>query len=1062
MILTKKNIAQVNLEKLIYQKIDSSSIDELLLIVPTNRRARTQKKELISSLPQKSASGINIETLGTISTKLLSESKSFKQLSEAAATVFIKQSAAQLKLNYFSMYKDGIPFGTLDRIKNVISEYKRHGISPHHLRNEADKLDKSEKLKALDIAGIYEKYLAKCLSLNAYELGDVYGELNNLSAEQFPADFKQLYPSVNLIVVNGFDEFSIPEIKIINSLSSVVENLFIDFDYNENNKFIFSHLDKCYQKFLELGFRIAGDAGEEKRDGFKKLIRENLFKTKKRRDNKNYKGKIFKLTGYDREKEVELIAKEIKRLITEEKIEPHKVCVAFNLIRNYSPIVRDLFRKNGLPFNLTDRTPLDNSNPVTAVVNFLEIAENDFYYKNIFRALTSGFISAGQIDYSNLYKTAAELKIVSGKENWIATLEDSIRNLKNVSDEDEDIAERKSASYRKALNDIKNLDTLLQPFEKKHSAGRTDFTIKEFTEKFSGFIYNSELPLKLLKIKENREENIRGFTEFLETVNEVFELLEEEYGSEKKFDLKFFMEQLRTICSWARFNVKEKSNYGVQVTAFEEIRGLQFDYLFLGGMCDGDIPTRYKPEIFFSGSFRKQALKHQTEERSRFYQNLCAWNKQLYLSYPQTQGGRETVVSTFLDDFEELFETSTIDEENFNGIIFSGEEAEIFIGENFAKNKIEAGKIPDGLNIEVEQINKAIEIEKLREENSFTDSSYTGILLTDTEDGKINPALLEKLGSFKNRQYSISQLETYAKCPFKFFVERVLGIETFEEPTEDIEAVEMGRILHAVLYEFYTTVRDSKIQIAGCTEEEFKKLQKMIFDIAGKQTASEQTGFRSPLTFYEKEKIFGIGGNKEESVLNRFIENERDDDKEFTPQYFEVSFGLLRKEGSDKILSNHEPVEIEGAKLRGKIDRIEISKENDLFNIVDYKLSGKKPSFRELKEGISLQLPVYLYAAQNLLAKKYGKNFFPNEMIIYSLKYALDEFGKDPVSLKYSRDKEITTIEQLINLTIKHIVNYVQQISEGKFGLSPHADREKLICNYCQFKSVCRVEETAG
>lgn len=1061
MILTKKNIAQVDLEKLVYQKIDSSRIDELLLIVPTNRRARTQKKELLSSLPLKSASVINIETLGTISTKILSESKSFKQLSEAAATVFIKQSAAQLKLNYFSMYKDGIPFGTLDRIKNVISEYKRHGITSNHLRKEAEKLDKSEKLKALDIAAVYEKYLEKCLSLNAFELGDVYGELNHLSAAQFSADFKKLYPSTNLIVVNGFDEFSILEIKIIDSLSKVVENLFIDFDYNENNKFIFSHLDKCYERFLELGFRITEDSGEEKRDSFKKLIRNNLFKTKKHAGKKNHNGKIFKLAGYDREKEVELIAKEIKRLIIEEKVEPHKICVAFNLIQNYSPIVRDLFRKNGLPFNLTDRIPLDNSNPVTAVVNFLEIAENDFYYKNIFRAVTSGFIYAGDIDYSNLYKTAAELKLVSGKENWIAALEDSIRNLKNVSDEDEETAERKSASYKKALRDIKNLSALLQPFEKKHSGGKAELTIKEFTEKFSEFIYSSQLPFKLLQIKENSEENIRGFTEFLETVNEVFELLEEEYGSEKKYDLKFFMEQIRTICGWARFNVKEKSNYGVQITAFEEIRGLQFDYLFLGGLCEGDIPTRYKPEIFFSGSFRKQALVHQTEERSRFYQILCAWNKRLYLSYPQTQGGRETVVSTFLNDFEELFEINLIDENNFNGTVFSGEEAEIFIGENLAKGKVNTVKILDQLKIE-NDLNKAVEIEKLREEDSFASSSYNGILLANLEKEKIDPAVLEKLASLKNKQYSISQLETYAKCPFKFFTERVLGIETFEEPTEDIEAVEMGRILHAVLFEFYTLVRDSKIQIAGCTEEEFKKLQKMIFDIAEKQTESEQTGFKSPLTFYEKEKIFGIGGSKEESVLNRFIENERNGGDEFIPQYFEVSFGRLRKEGADEILSGQEPVEIDGVKLRGKIDRVEISKENELFNIVDYKLSGKKPTFRELKEGISLQLPVYLYAAQKLLTKKSGKDIFPNEMIIYSLKYALDDFGKNPVSIKYARDEEIKTIEQLIDKTISHITNYIRQISEGKFGLSPHTDREKLICSYCQFKSVCRVEESAG
>ena len=46
-----------------------------------------------------------------------------------------------------------------------------------------------------------------------------------------------------------------------------------------------------------------------------------------------------------------------------------------------------------------------------------------------------------------------------------------------------------------------------------------------------------------------------------------------------------------------------------------EIRGLNFDYLFISGLCDGDFPTRYSPEIFFSGAYVKSEIYHQTEER---------------------------------------------------------------------------------------------------------------------------------------------------------------------------------------------------------------------------------------------------------------------------------------------------------------------------------------------------------------------------------------------------------------------------------------------------------------
>jgi ATP-dependent helicase/nuclease subunit B len=1049
MILTKENIGSLEIDKIIDDKISSGKINELLLIVPTNRKARNLKKEIISKMPGKSAAGINIETIGTLSSKLLRLSKPFINLSEAASVVFIKQSTSEIKLRYFSVYENKsvkgkieIPFGSLDRIKNVISEYKRHGINPAELRKEAGKLDKSEKLKALDIADIYEKYLSKCYGLNAYETGDIYSVLLQLPTSEFEQNFVKNFKDVNVVIINGFDEFAVPEIKLIERLSNIDSHkLFVHFDYSEKNRFLFSHLDKTYERFEEYGFKKIKEVSMNELEPFHKLVREKLFRTRKFHEKFDYKNSITRLTAYDRDKEVEIISREIKELIEYENIEPHKICVAFNLIQNYSPIVRDVFDKNGLPYNLSDRISLDNSNPVKAVVNFLEIAGSDFYYNNVFRALSSGFLDIGGIDTANLLKVASALKIVSGKENWVNSIQDEITNLKFKADDDEDHNRFLYKVYSKALTDLKTIAGMLEPFECKS-------TIDEFRKYLFDLIYKSQISLKLLRTSENgsTEKNIRGFTAFLDTITEILQLLEEEFGTTQKFGLQFFTDQIITACGWARFNVKEKSNFGVQVTTLEEIRGLQFDYLFIGGLCDGDFPTRYRPEIFYSGSFKKKAITHQTEERNLFYQSLCCWNKKLFLSYYKTDGGRETVKSTFLNDFEELFDISAKDEINYSKTIYSGQEVQINAGE------IGFSKIPLNIkmNLDEEKIKEAIHIDKLRSQNPLSTSSFCGDL------SNTNSALL--LNHFSSKQYSISELELYAKCPFKFFIERVLGIEKIEEPTEDIEAVEMGRILHEVLYKFYAQVRQRNIIISGCDDKTFEKVKDLIYEVANKEL--ETTAFKSPLTFFEKEKITGIGGNKNESVLYRFLQNERCDESGFIPKYFEVSFGKLKDEGTDKLLSDKEPVNFNGINLRGKIDRLEISEDENAFNIVDYKLSGKKPTFNELKEGISLQLPVYLFTAAELLKKKIGKDISPNEMIIYSLKYSLEEFGKSFVSLGRGKEEEIKTVEQLIENTMKKIKFYVQQISIGKFGLSPHENREQLVCRYCQFKPVCRVQES--
>ena len=1048
MILTKENIASVEIDSLVDQKIKTDKLNELILIVPTNRKARSLKKEIISKVHLRATSGLNVETIGTISAKLLQEIYPFKQLSEAAATVFIKQSAEEIKLQYLSLYKEEIPFGTLDRIKSVISEYKRQGILPEVLRKEAEKLETSEKLKALDIAAIYERFKEKCIALNAYEVGDVYARLNLLPLKEFVANFSKHYPEVNLIVVDGFSEFSNPEIDILNSLSSVGNTkLFLRFDYTPNNNLIFSHLDKCYDRLARIGFIKIDEADPNKSNDFQNIIRQKLFRTKNGISKIDETGRITKISAHNRENEIELISCEIKKLILEKKVEPHKICVGFNLIQNYSSIVKDVFHKNGLPVNLTDRTPLDNSNPVTAIVNFLEIVENDFYFKNIFRALSSGFIDTPGVDVSNLYRISAELKIVAGKENWINILSDLISNLGHAGDEDEDLISKRHV-YSRALDDIKLISELLKPFEEK-------LTIQEFQDCLNEFIIKSKLPFKLLEVEIDEEKNIRAFTDFLETTSEIFGLLKKEYGNEKKFVTAFFMDQIRTACSWARFNVKEKSNYGVQVTTLDEIRGLKFDYLFIGGLCDGDFPTRYQPEIFFSGSFKKQSQMYQTEERFRFYQSLCGWDKKLYLTYPATEGGRDTVVSIFLKEFEELFLISSKNETDYNNSIFSDEGLQIFIGMNGIESSKPILNESSGLNLE--SISKSLNVEHIRNSNPFASSYFTGDLLTDESTADDFNQLTEQLKVFSTKQYSISLLETYAKCPFKFFIERVLGIETIEEPTEDIEAIEMGRILHSIFYDFYSSFRDEGLTLVGCSNEEFRIAEKLIFQIAERQL--EKTTFKSPLTFYEREKILGLGGNKIESVLYRFLEYEREGDKDFLPKYFEVSFGRLRPDEADKILSDPEPIQIDGIKLRGKIDRVEVDEKLKSFNIVDYKLSGAKPSFDYLKNGISLQLPVYLYAAGELLAKKFQQKYSPNEMFIYSLKYVIDDFGKIKVGLGRKKDEEIQSVEQLIKRSIEHIKNYIQQISNGKFNLSPHEDREKIVCRYCEFRTVCRIDE---
>jgi ATP-dependent helicase/nuclease subunit B len=1065
MILSKCKVSAVDLDQRIDDKIKNKQLDELLIIVPTNRKVRYLKKGIISSSPGRSTTKMNLETIGTFAANLFfSDSENgdqgvrkLKILSDAASSVLLKQSFQACSPKYFENNKD-IPSGTLERIKNVIAEYKKNGITPVKLKQESLSLRGAEKIKAEDIADIYDKYQNKCNELAVKEIGDIYLELIRLSDSEYINRFKKLYPGVNLIVINGFDEFTIPEIDIINYAANVENSeLYIFFDYYNFNPLIFSHLDKCYNIFLSKGFSPIVDKSKSQLNKFQVDMREKLFREKTSQPVSSYQSSITRITAGSREKEIELIAKEIKDLIVEKGVEPHQICVAFNLIHKYSAVVRDIFSIYGLPYNLTDRYSLNTSSAVISIINFLEILENDFYYKNIFRALSSGYLRAENVDLSNLLRASVNLKIISGLKNWIDSLKAAINKPDNF-EEDGDFSLNKEI-YKKALDDILKLEEQLSPFNKK-------MTLTDFDKNLSDLIFSLEIHKKLinndqtgfLQGSESIEKNIKAVTVFIDTVKEILNLLELEYGDKEKFHLKFFLNNIRTAVSSTRYNIKEKSNYGVQVTTLNEIRGLKFDYLFIAGLCDGDLPTRYTPEIFFSGQYAKNEIRHQTEERYQFYQSLCSWDEGLYLTYPLQDDRQEFVESNFLKEFSNHFSINNKNEKDYSSRIYSREELLIFLGlESKEKDLREIEKTVNDRSINFERIENSIAVDRIRSNNPFGNSGYTGMIFNDLpEEGK------ERLSLYKEREYSISQLETYAKCPYKYFAERVLNLKALEEPSEEIEALEMGSLLHNILYEFYSIIRKKGIIISKASSEDFKAAEDILFKIAEEKIA--EGNFNSPLTFYEKEKILGINGKRENSLLYMFLKTEKENDDNFIPEFFEVVFGNLPyvKQNYKREISLKE-LKAGSVKIRGKIDRIDINEKENIYEVIDYKLGGKKPKKDELDEGLSLQLPLYMYAARELINAQLDKELEPGVPKIYSLKFKEGQFGKSPVNIGLKRNspagEKNVLVDNLIQECLEFVEKFVKEISLGKFNLTTLKDRESKVCGYCSFKSICRIQE---
>lgn len=1022
MIVSNLKIDGIDLYKLKSDIIKNKKLNEIIFIVPTKRKVRNLKKEIIQLSPNKTVSKLNIETLGTFTEKVYAEIENYIALTEATAIVLLKQASTNQKFKFFSTYEGEIPFGTLELLKNVISEYKRHGITPEKLKEESTKLSGSEKIKANDIADIYDDYNQKCYQIKAYEIGDVYNLILK-KQKDFIQVFNKLYFEVKYVMLDGFDEFTELEVEILSLLKQITNlEIYFNFEYYDDNFQLFEHLYNSRKSLLRTGFTLINDLSVQNENEFNKIIKESLFKTDEYHL-KSYESSIKSIACKNRKTEVQIIAKEIKDLLETNKILPNDIAVVFNSIENYTSNIREIFNYTGIPYNLTDRYSLDNSQPVILIINLLTIIDTDYYYKSIFKVISSGYLTDIIDNPETIIYSSTELRIIAGFENWIKTLN------QNMYDEDEKEYSISPKVLKQAKIAFNQLSELLMPF-------RQEMTADEFFTKVKELILKIKLPEKVIKtINEYEEVNIKALTVFIETIKEVLELLEMEKGKSLKYDLSFFLTLIKTACSNVRFNIKEKPEYGVLVTSLNEIRGIKYKYLFIGGLCDGDFPTRYNPEIFISGSFRKGEMRHQADERFHFYQAISSWEEKLILTYPLNDAKKELEPSVFVKELKNLFSITELTADDFNNKIYSYDE--LLFTHTLSELKEQKDKFNNEFYSDIcsEEIELKITNDKIRINSPTEIHEINGFICKDE--------LNEQIPDIK---YSATQLELYAQCPFKYFMRRILKIEGEKEPVEEIEALELGRILHDILFSFYTKLTEHNLSMSNCSEKVFEKAVNIMKEIASEYHNNEILNYS--FSFHEKEKLFGINDDFTQSILYKFLTYERNESDEFKPELFELAFGY------DEIY------EINGVKIRGKIDRLEIDHKNIKINVVDYKLSGKKPTKEELLQGYSLQLPIYLIAAEDILNKIKSEKYSPNKMIIYSLKFNDDEFGKIAVNL--SRKKDDNSIEELLDITRNKIKEIIENINSGKFNL---ADSEKIrskICSYCEYGYICRVKEIYG
>jgi ATP-dependent helicase/DNAse subunit B len=492
-------------------------------------------------------------------------------------------------------------------------------------------------------------------------------------------------------------------------------------------------------------------------------------------------------------------------------------------------------------------------------------------------------------------------------------------------------------------------------------------------------------------------------------------------------------------------------------------RGLSFRAVFIPGLVERSFPASPRQDPLLLDSERQamnQDLKekgHVPLKRNRFAEEkllfslaLGAARERLILSYPRLDPstGRERIPSFFLLRLGEALCGEAMDYSRLEKIPQYGRVPLSRLAPEDSAEAVDEGEF------DLSQVGKALRTRDRREVSYFRKvfpvlnraeklARLRWGFQTFTEyDGCLNSArareLLRERFALSGQVLSATKLETYAACPFNYFLAEVLGLRPLPSPEEirRIQPLERGTMVHEILFRFYQSC--SKKYPGPLRPENLEEYRKILEEAAVNSfTAAEAQGWTGYPLLWEIDRQSIL------EDLRAFLAKEAQAKEGMTPFLFEVRFGHgsrgPRKGGID------EPISLgleDGTafSLWGRMDRVDFSPARDSLRVIDYKTGKLQGGEDGFCGGTTLQLPLYLMAACRIWKEAdLEKSWAEYSSVSRKGKFARIHFYGDRW-----REKEGN---------LKKILGTISRgIREGTFF--PFREKDQN-CGYCDFKNLC-------
>ena len=654
--------------------------------------------------------------------------------------------------------------------------------------------------------------------------------------------------------------------------------------------------------------------------------------------------------------EVDDVIGKIRHLIINEGYRYKDVAILTGDTEGYRHIIEREFTKHDIPFFI-DRTEPVLLNPFIEYIRaFIGIFTDDFSVRSVFRFLKSGLGGFDEREV-NLLENYCLATGIKGRAKWhkdFTTLTDSI-----------------DADKILALNEVrKRLIAMTDSFE----ADLQNNTVKQFCTALYLRIEADGIEDSLRKASKRFEEagNRKYAGQYARIYIKIMDILDGLCAliPDEMTDISAFGKLLDAGLDAIRIGTAPTGMDYVHVgdltrSRFDDIRAL-----FIIGANDGIIPMNTekaglindRERDFLTGSTEGLALAPTSREeiytqQLYIYMAVNKPTERLYVSYSGMDTSGKALLPSYIiaklrkENPDVIMQTAsagshlTPDDPDY-----PDEKAAFTDLTSLIYSALSGTISPEGLERLKDLIRYFLGSERYKPRlmKIFEEQ----ILRAGCDAGDTIGAALAHAIYGRNIQTSITRLEAYANCAYRYFLE--YGLKIRDREIFSVDARDIGNIFHESMKVYSELMREGGHDWADTPEDVRENLMDEAVDrILGYYLPKKLSS--SARYAYMQNRIRRVMKRSADIVSAQVARGK------FVPKYFEVDFDTIESMDQLQIRLSDEDV----MRLRGRIDRVDTceTEEGVFIRIIDYKSSLHKMDLAAVYEGRQLQLLVYLNVA---------------------------------------------------------------------------------------------------